>query len=1409
MNKFGKMLGRVLSTLLIFSMVLNSVPANASGYTAYEVKQLSYTNLNKYANIGTLTQSQVSLFNSLSSISRLFLWTNYIHNVSSAITTFSKSEKTHYYNILKTKIESFNDTFSKESELYKNLSLTVPKSDMSIQSMNTLVKEVSAYVETFYKEHYTFIKDKESDSEKIEYYSNNKVILNACYEIMLRFQQDYSFIRTLLPYQDVTKKYVIDISPMSSILSHNDYKFFIDSAISQLENEINSSYSIELSEGNDVLSKFSSVLGDGDESLDAVNTAYLSAFSASSLYMPLESKIGDTNVVESIKYLCGNNTEVSDLYNQVARKKKPLYLRNYSKGSVAGAGELAVLGDIIEMIIEGKKGALVSVEGSFQSSEDGNSYQTSDKSFVNRVDEGVSAGTYETTTTVTEEEDTDGNKTTTTVTENSAYEKLEGDEGNITALESSLGEGTNFTEPVLVFGDTLRGETNTAVITNYYLNRLDLDGELARSGVLYVNPFGDIILADNTVIVPAAANATYYTDDDGIVYNPFTEMFMEGYPRIGKQTTFNLITDKDDEKVLFSTSKDMSEDKIMTSAVVKLDGWSSGDTVGFYVSSNGTLKNSVFNKLKLMPIDNGLYDPSSATKFSIFNPEEKDFSGWFSFIDNNITQNRYFYRMDYSTLTVSGLNAPIFPYGNSEGEEALIRSKFLVQSFYYSITMTEEGDNSSGNGRLDLRYLHKILSCGLDGMINVNGFQKIAQQDLLDETSKGWFYSVVKIIRDACDSVVDLFGDAPGLLGIRSANQDPIMGKFLYCAKLSMVYIFIFLAFMFVANYIRRSLNINYTVIGIIAACLLAYSCVYFFPRHLSTVTNFLPGNKSNELAYNSLLMRQETNMGVIPKDASYGDFGSFSLSNSSINIYKLRDEEIQDICVEYDVDYGKIVAGGAIELDEEYGLFLEGDSLKISLDKFFHTVTIQGYTSSLSNKATYKLSYNKNVSSVVDYYMPYFVILEGLVEKLNTLSEIYEIPKAQLTYSGNLRKDSFLMDAYIHSPVFLSPEDYKKSDDSMSDILYDQLSASSAFGPNNVDFLGLHNSLSKYLEDFNSSLWVQTMHQNGYLSDTEASGNKYSHLIEYVNLQVKKFLMDNSSSFAFVSDETILEVTALYAVMVFNNQVSEFGNVLYPQSLNYEDLTVVDTIRSVVTKDYNKFASLGRDILDYVYYEFGWVGVVGTTLAIVFASLLSLIVNYSVYILYLLLLIFTLLRFILAKQVSEALKGFLKIFGALILIYFVNIYGTLLINNLSDSGLSILFLMILNCACLGLALAMLSFVITGFGTLDFGSTKVDSFLRGMKDFVNPFSNNKPNISAETISSKKISNEEDTLDYDFTLSAKDRSYINQAVIDNFMNERYNNSNPNVNRDYNRKFSRRRTSTSINSYEDDEEDDLLM
>lgn len=549
--------------------------------------------------------------------------------------------------------------------------------------------------------------------------------------------------------------------------------------------------------------------------------------------------------------------------------------------------------------------------------------------------------------------------------------------------------------------------------------------------------------------------------------------------------------------------------------------------------------------------------------------------------------------------------------------------------------------------------------------------------------------------------------------------------------------------------------------------------------------------------------------MGKTPQEASYKDFGVFSLSSSSINIYKLTDAEIEYICNSNGLDPNKIIGGGAYELDSNYGLFIEGDSLKINLDKFLYTVTIQGYTDSISNKTTYKLSYKKNVSSVIDYYMPYFVIMDGLVDKLNRLSSIYEIPRNQLTYTSNLRKDAFLMDAYIHSPVFLSPTDYKKSDESMSDSLLAQLQSNSGFGKENVDFLGLSTAFAEYLSDFEGTLWYETMVQNGYIGDSEINQKKYTKLIEYVNLQTKKFLMDNMETLAYVSDETAIEITSLYAVMVFNNQVSEFGNVLYPQNLNYSEQTVVDTLRSVVTKDYNKFYTLNRDIIDYTYHEFGWVGVIGVTFAIICYTLISLVVNYSIYVLYLLLIAFTLIRFLLAKKLNEAFIGFVKIFGALILVYFINIYGTFLIHNFTNSGLSILFLVLLSGLCLGLCLGILSFVVTGFGNLDFGSTKVNAFVSGMKDWKKFFSLGKfSSMNSRDIHAKRIVNE-DELDYAFNLSKRDASIVDDSVIENFLREKYNTQHNYTRQESTRTSYRRRKAPSRNSYvEYDEEDELL-
>lgn len=1419
MSRTKEKIGRVFIALLIFLNLIAPATTNAANYTEYEVKQVVYSNLNQYANVGTMSSTQTSLLSSLGAVSRLYLWVSYMYNVSGEIAKFSDAEKEHYLTILKEKINSFNTTFGEDSEVFKKLTISSPSDSVRVADINTHIVEITNYIRSLYDQHKSFVDAKETDAEKVSYYNDNKLTLDGCYSVMYRFQQDYSFLRTMLPYQDVSSKFTIDTTPISNILNSSSYTFFLDQAQSNLEDSINSAFSLSLSEGDTIIDKFSAVLEDSGEKSEAVNSAYLACVSASSLYMPLESKIGDSMVIEAIDFLCDDDTSVSELYSNIARKKKPLYIRTYSNEKVSGKGQLAVLGDFLELVMSGKSGALATVEGSFQTSDDGNSYEVDDSTYINRVQSGSQTGTYEdgtnadsSTTTDSDSDSTTDNSTTTTTTTNTskAYEELLDDEGNVTSLESELGEGAPYSSPVLVFGDGAQGETNTLVLTNYYLNKIDLEGELATTGVLYVNPFGDIVLADNTVIMPAASNATFYSDNDNVVYNPFTEMFMEGYPKIGKQTDFNLVSKKDSGKLVITTNKDPNEELTFWGKIsTTISNWSYGDNKAYYVSSNGSLKGSVYNSLEVMPIDVGMYNASSSSKDLVFLPEEKSFGTLTGWIDNIVTSSKYLYRMDYTTLTVDGMSSPLFPYGNSEGDEALIRAKYISQSFLYSVIMTEEGASANDNGRLDVNLFYEILCTGLDGKSNVNGFQKLSAEDLLDENSKGVFYKMVKSLIDGCKSLVDLFGDAPGLLGIRSAVQDPVMGKFLYYAKLCMIYIFIGLALVFVANYIRRNLNITYTVAGIAVACLITYASVYFIPRHLSTAANFVFGNKSNQLALESLILRQETNMGTTPEDASYKDFGVFSLSSSSINLYKLSDDEITAICNEYGVDPNKIVGGGAYELDSSYGLFIEGDSLKLNLDKFLYTVTVQGYNDSISNKATYKLTFNKNVSSVVDYYMPYFVIMDGLVDKLNRLSSIYEIPRNQLSYTGSLRKDSFLMDAYIHSPVFLSPTYYKESDESMSDSLLAQLESNSGFGKNNSDFLGLSTSLAEYLEQYEGSLWYETLVQNGYIGDDETCQTKYTNLIEYVNLQTKKFLMDNMEILAYVSDETAIEVTCLYAVMVFNNQVSEFGNVLYPQNLNYSEHTVVDTLRSVVTKDYNKFYTLDRDLVDYTYYEFGWVGVIGVTFSVVCYTLISLTVNYSVYILYLLLIAFTLIRFVMAKKVDEAFKGFLKIFGSLILVYFINVQGTMLIHNFTDSGLSILFLVLLSGLCLGLCIGILSFVVTGFGNLDLGSTKVNAFVSGMKDWKRFFKFGKlGSMNSKDIHAKKIINE-DELDYDFTLSRKDRDIVDDAVIEAFLREKYQSQSSGPKYETKRTSYRRRKAPSRDIYMDfDEEDELL-
>lgn len=1380
LSRLKKFLGRVLLCLFLISNLGPSVDgfADSDSYTSYEIQQITSSHLNTYSSSMTIYATELGLINSLSNIMRFYMWTDYMCSVDSGIAKFSNDEKKYYSEILRKRIKSFNDKFKEPSD-FAGLELPVFDEGKYPNEMQTMVNKASEYIKAFYDVHAKAFNELENEGDKEKYYKENSSSLDGMYYLMLRLKQDYQLIGTLLPYQ-TNSVYKVDFSTLDVIVSTQDYLELLKYSLESINRDINTETEVTLNDSDDWITKFSKIDAQGEKE-EVVNNAWLLCYSASSLYLPMESIVGDNYVVDAIKHLSADDS-VAEAYVVASTFKKPLYMRETKNGEPKGSGTSVTLADFINSVINREDGSLVTIEGQFEPSEDGNSYQTNKGNSVTRYNTGDEAGTYATDNPSEEEKDKeekDEEKTSQSLNDTYVNE----DTGDVTVLESTLPESSNFTSSIFSWGkdNGVRGATNTAVVSNYFLNNnlIDLDGELAQNSALFVNPFGDIVLSDNTVVIPAAANATLYVDDDSVIYNPFTEMFMAGYPQITKSKTLTSAKSVDNTgKYIFTTARDFEDDAtgIFNGSYIFYSNLLLGDFKMFQMNKKSLSFKFGWNT---MPLDTGLYSLTDSTKMNIFKPESKDLtglSGWFQEMETNA---KFFYRMDYNTITVEDINAPLYPYGNSDGDEGIARAKYLVESFYTSLVSDNDGVINKNAGRVNDSLMYEILVNALNGRQNTTGYQQTFVDGITDLESKGLFYKITKYFIDACDSIIGVFEGTPGILGVRDATQDYVMGNFLYYAKIVLPYFIVVIAIFFLGNYIRRRLDVIYSVLGFLFTTFLVVMSIYFFPRYLATAANFLTANQANALAFTALEMRQESNMGNALADSTYEGMGTFNYATSSITLYKFNDTELKSICSDYGCDYSTVVSGGALVLDEDSGLYIEGDSLKINLDNFFNLSSIVGTTEVDGNKVSYTLKVNKNVSSVIDYYLPYNLIVDSLVEQLNTLSSVYSIPRDQMNYNNSIRKDKFLMSSFIYSPVFLCPTDYKEADDTMTEGLLEELI--NAFGETNVDFLGIADILeavnsgaySGNDNDYQDSLWYMTMVQNGYFDSSSVSESKFNSLVEYVNYHTKKFLIDNRDYFNYMCDENIIEITALYANIIFNYQISEFTNVLYPQYLNFEAFSVTDILRAVVVTDVAKYASMKRSLVEYSYSAFGILGMLAVTLCIVLSALTSILLNVSVYVLYLLLLIFILVRMLMGRKLKDAFLGYVKSFVSIMLILFLNIVGTKLISDLTSEGLTLLMLLFLYAISFTLTSSILWFILTGLGSMDFGSVKVDSIIKGIKTKINPFRRDNEKIHVQNIKANRLVTSDDA---NYNIMLGDDDLISSIAMDNFIKSRYSDYN---------------------------------
>lgn len=1418
------------------------------------------------------------LINSLSTNTRLALWNDFANKTQ--LVQFSVNELRPYALSLSYNIKSFNDNFSKDGDGYISQSLNNYEvndnstrdelGNISSIALKEIIEEGSMHIDKVYSSLLSDYNSLGSDDEKKNYLGTKTAIIKSLYLYSERIVQDYDEIQQICGNDaaDNGVLYKTNLRRITSLLTDSRYEPFIKYARELIEKDILSNVEAKLTDGQTAFQKLTAEQDYDGGKKNLINTVYWMMFSCSSSYRPFESTVGEDTFMYSLGKLVGEDNKVdgsgngttvtlgecSKLYSDIKSKKKPLYKRELtSSGGAKGTAERITVKDFLDQLKDqDSSGALVTVYGKFKRSQDTNTWSvfTEDgKSEVYNTN-GANADNSINTNEANKEnkddenkdkEDKDNNKSIDSSNTNSNTTLMEDKDGNEFSLDSKITNEELLTNPVFTWGESEpRAVVNKAMMYNILKDDKASEGiDSLDKRFLYINPFGDLVLDDDTVIVPGASNATYYSDKKGTVYNPNTAAFMNSYPSVSLTTNYFTVDDRQNGKYIFGVESNLSDIVDKTDSIIgKLsigihDAISGGDefapkgvgqdTVGptkessnstyCYIvgSNNETLKTLQTADLS-MPVELCMYEGESV-KTQTIRAKNYDFkthilSGMGSGIR---TSGIAMLVPDTSKLITYDQPTQIFPLTKSDDSGFEKRCETLSRRMFDTITTDEDGARNFLTGRINPVNLTAMFEAADGGNSNISAFVKNSSDSYsTDESSK-----VEKIFSNFTQKVLDTVGQTPGVIGIRNAYQDTIFGTFLYYGNKFFPYLAICVVLYFIIRLSRKRVNWIY---GLSATCFALFVTVLFvqvIPVNLPIFLNGLINNISDNLGYRALFMREEKYLNPYETKPGYDSKGNFSLGTSSINLYRFKEADIPSFCVDEGVSYKDMLSGSAYVLDDNSGLFVQGDSIKINIDRLFAGISITGGYETNAVNNYYSVKSAKYVNDVMDYYTPYHLIIDGLLDKLNNLSELYSIPPTQLHYPNGIYKDSFLLDSYVKSDLVLNSDDLNKLSEQFSSDLVTK--AKDMFGENNLDWLGLNKLLVKDVQsipEVQETLWYKTMVREGYYSESTVGEindvDLMAKLIRDTNTSVKDFLLNNESQMAYISDENLIKVTCLYALTEFNRIISSPTDMLYPQSLNYEELKLEDVMLPVLTKDYDRFVASDQKIVDYIKSDYGWIGLFLFSAIIVQSFIITNTMRFGLPILYILMLVCFIFRLAFKKQerATTACKGYFKIAGMIFICYCTCIVVTSGVAKINDSIWCMIILLVVDT----LFVALISTVLTALilSPADFGSSKVNAIFSKLAKKL-PFNNLFSDIGSAIF--KKPQPEGNGLDLGGYKRIKlDRSVdddFDEIVLDGVMRKRHGStyvSNSNSKKDSYRRVQKGKSKKQYSKVIIDEDDE---
>lgn len=1094
---------------------------------------------------------------------------------------------------------------------------------------------------------------------------------------------------------------------------------------------------------------------------------YIRMLSASSVYRPLVSHVGDVEFLEAMGSLFTQEqrADALQLYDEVKDYRKPLYImydtssKNWFKSGAFGVqaegdgnSSLATftaqaspikLKDFMKNVENEKLSAMVVMKGKLETSAtDSNSYFyfSDNPKFDLSADAGTVApapapeanqdvvgGEEQSEENTSEEEDVDSDAEVDVETETDAEagetEELPTSESkdykkgnNIISAAGENMTSKNWTSAVVEVGGAsndgwqyFNAVTTMTMLKNIYKDHKYLaDLPEKSNSFLYINAFGDIVTDDNLIVLPGVANPMLYEKDKG--YNPYTVSFMTGYPGVNEQaSTMTLGSENDRGKYVLLAGENKAEE---TSTWVKIK---EEDSLAIT-----TALSTVWINRKLAEPIQGLGDPFLQTELDgsltgFMNGAKSvgnRVSNWNNWFSTNIDGAKLIKKQD---AVIDGVS--LMSYDPDSDVEYRI-AKYLARNTYSSFRVVGNQVSDTFNDTLRQDFIFRnIMVEALNGTVNTTAYVRKLTENLanINEESYGFFMNIAK---GWAQDTLGSMGNTDGILGVKDSRQDPLFGKILDVTDKIFLPLIIALFLIFLFRYMRSSVGPLWALSMVIIALGVVFVFLKIIPTYLPTAYNVALNNMNRDISYNILSIKSEKYMDTYKNSGALDEDGRFKLSTASMNLYRMDAETRKQVLDQYKITPEDTYGGKIFVIDDKTGLYLEGSNLKVNLDTLMYGNPITGSYSDSESGYLYQLNAEKMTSSVLDYYVPYYQIEQGFIDTLNNLLQVYEIPRYSAQYGGGLTKDSFLVYNYMNSMPFLLPGDYEPKTDlqaadpnfaAESDKLYALFDNPDVLTDSN-DFLNLNALLSNPTPQMQETLWWRTLVQNKIIVSadkaTEEDILRYDRFIESVNYLVKKFMLDLKPQVGLMSDENVIKVISIYATTIFNQKASDIGNMMYPHYINYEDFTLADVYLAAFTTERDRFLVSTGDITDYIATNSDAGGMFALTANIISGVLISNLIKFSLPVLFVALGILLFFRFIWNLELKTPLMGYAKVSVIIFgcLTIFVSSFGWLSEIKLT---LAIWVMFVLYLVIALILLTTFFAVISNF--TEFGNSKINS----------------------------------------------------------------------------------------------------